>query len=241
MKLSLIVPAYNEEAYLAECLRYASAELQANSARGPFEIIVVNNASTDRTAAIAASFPNVRVVHEPRKGLTQARQRGFEEAQGRILAFIDADTRMPAGWIRRVLDAYERADGIVCISGPYIYYDLSAIKKALVRLYWLVLASPTYWLIRYMAVGGNFAASKEAVATIGGFDTTISFYGEDTNIARRLSQVGKVVFDMGLVMRTSARRFKVEGFVATALRYVANYLSEVVLKRPLTTEYRDVR
>ena len=243
MKLSLIVPAYNEERYLAECLRCVSAELQANSARGPFEIIVVDNASTDGTAAVAASFPEVRVVHEPHKGLTRARQRAFEEARGEILAFVDADTKMPAGWIDRVLDAFETTEGprVVCVSGPYVYYDLPAFKQLLVRLYWRVLAQPTYWFTRYMAVGGNFAASRQALAAIGGFDTTIAFYGEDTNIARRLSRVGKVVFDMDLIMQTSARRLNAEGFAATALRYAANYLAEVIAKRPLTTEYRDIR
>lgn len=241
MRLSVIVPAYNEEAYLAECLQCASMELRANTSKGPFEIIVVDNASTDRTAEIATGFPEVRVVREPRKGLTRARQRGLEEAQGEILAFIDADTRMPPGWIGRVLHTYERGDRVVCVSGPYVYHDLSMVKKALVRLYWLLAAKPMYRLTRYMAVGGNFAASKDALVTIGGFDTTISFYGEDTNIARRLSQVGKVAFDMGLVMPTSARRLRAEGFVTTAMRYAANFLAEVVLKRPLTTQYRDIR
>lgn len=241
MRLSLIIPAYNEEAYLAGCLQSASAELRANSDRGPFEIIVVDNASTDHTAEIASSFPDVRVVPEPRKGLTQARQRGFEEAKGAILAYVDADTRMPPGWIGRVLDAYDSRERVVCVSGPYVYYDLPTVKKALVRLYWLLVAKPTYRLTRYMAVGGNFAASREALAKISGFDTTIAFYGEDTNIARRLSELGEVVFDMNLVMHTSARRLHVEGFATTGIRYAMNFVSEAIFKKPLTTRYRDIR
>jgi len=241
MRLSLIIPAYNEEAYLADCLKSASAELRANGDRGPFEIIVVDNASTDRTAEIASAFPDVRVTHEPRKGLTQARQRGFEEARGEILAYVDADTRMPPGWIGRVLDAYGSGERIVCVSGPYVYYDVSTVKKALVRSYWLLVAKPAYRLTRYMAVGGNFAASREVLARIGGFDTTIAFYGEDTNIARRLSEMGEVVFDMNLVMQTSARRLRAEGFVTTGLRYAMNFVSEVVFRKPVTTRYRDIR
>ncbi|TCW75495.1 glycosyl transferase family 2 [Burkholderia sp. SRS-46] len=241
MKLSIIIPAYNEEAYLGTCLRSASAELRANAGRGPFEIIVVDNASTDRTAAIAAGFPNARVVSAPHKGLTHARQRGLEEATGEILAYIDADTQMPPGWIQRVLETYDRGNQIVCVSGPYIYDDLSRTKHALVRLYWLLLAKPTYRLTRYMAVGGNFAARKEALLRVGGFDTSIAFYGEDTDIARRLFKVGEVIFDMGLVMRTSARRLNTEGFFRTALRYAMNFVSEAAFKRPATTEYRDIR
>lgn len=241
MKLSVVIPAYNEEAYLQACLESASAELRANAERGAFEIVVVDNASTDRTAQIASTFPFVRVVAEPCKGLTHARQCGLEAAHGEILAYVDADTRMPPGWIGRVLDTYERDSRVVCVSGPYVYDELPIVKRAFVRLYWLLLAMPFYRFTRYMAVGGNFAASKEALLRIGGFDTTISFYGEDTNIARRLAQAGDIVFDMRLVMRTSARRLEDEGFVATALRYALNFVSEVFLKRPLTRQYRDVR
>ncbi|TDR79928.1 glycosyltransferase family 2 protein [Paludibacterium purpuratum] len=241
MKLSLIIPAYNEEGYLADCLRHVLAEVARQSARGPFEVIVINNASTDRTAEIAAGFPAVRVVTEQKKGLTHARQRGLAEARGEILAYIDADTRMAHGWLGRVLDLYQARPDAVCVSGPYTYYDLAKFKSALVRLYWLMLAKPTYLFTQYMAVGGNFAARRDALERIGGFDTNIAFYGEDTNIARRLAEVGKVLFDLGLVMPTSARRLDEEGFVTTAMRYVVNFMSEVVLKRPSTSAYRDVR
>jgi glycosyltransferase involved in cell wall biosynthesis len=241
MKLSLVIPAYNEEHYLGACLQAATAELAAQEHLGPFEIIVVNNASTDRTAEVASAFPGVRVVFEARKGLTRARQRGLEEARGDILAYIDADTRMPPGWIARVLAAYQAGEDVVCVSGPYAYYDLPKIQGALVRLYWLMLARPSYWFTGYMAVGGNFAARKPALLRIGGFDTSISFYGEDTNIARRLSAAGRVVFDGAVVMQTSARRLRAEGFVTTALRYVVNFASEAMLKRPVTSQYRDIR
>ncbi len=241
MKLSLIIPAYNEELYLAACLTHACAELAAQARRGPFEIIVIDNASTDRTAEIAEAFEGVRVVHEPNKGLTCARQRSLEVASGEILAYIDADTHMPTGWVGRVLDAYQTIDDLVCISGPYRYYDLPGIKSLFVQLYWHILAKPTYWFTRYMAVGGNFAARKAALLDIGGFDTSLSFYGEDTNIARRLYNRGRVFFDMKLVMNTSARRLKAEGTMTTAVHYVINFASEVVRKKPATLDYQDIR
>ncbi|WP_413738240.1 glycosyltransferase family 2 protein [Sodalis sp. RH21] len=241
MKLSLIIPAYNEELYLADCLHYAIEELAARAKPGEYEIIVVNNASTDRTAAIAAGFERVRVVYEPIKGLTRARQKGLESASGDVLGFIDADTRMPPGWLGTVLAAYEQHSDLVCVSGPYRYFDLPWMKSLLVDLYWLLLAKPTYWFTGYMAVGGNFAASKQALLRIGGFDTSIAFYGEDTNIARRLANVGRVRFDLAMVMATSARRLKEEGFITTAVRYVVNFMSEVVRNKPATSEYRDIR
>ena len=239
--LSVIIPAYNEERYLTACLEAALAELAATAARGPFEIIVVDNGSTDRTAELAGGFPGVRIVAEPHKGLTTARQRGLQEARGAILAYVDADTRMPRGWIGRILDAFNANDQVVCVSGPYVYYDVTFGKAAFVRLYWRLIAAPAYRLAGYMAVGGNFAARAAALASIRGFDTTIPFYGEDTDIARRLARVGWVVFDRDLIMPTSARRLHAEGFFVTAIRYAANFATEVVLGRPLTTRYRDIR
>ena len=93
-KVSLVIPAYNEEKYIAACLDHAIK----NSGGRFFEIIVIDNASTDSTSRIARGFPGVRVVHEPNKGLTSARQRGFLESSGDIVAYLDADTRLPESW-----------------------------------------------------------------------------------------------------------------------------------------------
>jgi glycosyltransferase involved in cell wall biosynthesis len=241
MRLSIVIPAYNEEAYLPTCLERVIDEVRRCSAPDTIEVLVIDNASIDATADIAARVPGVRVVHEPKKGLTRARQRGLEVAHGELLGFVDADTRMPPGWINRVLRTFERYPNVVCVSGPYIYYDAKPWQRVMVRLYWVFLASPAYWMTRYMVVGGNFAARRSALEQIGGFDTEIAFYGEDTNIARRLSKAGKVMFMLRLPMRTSSRRLQAEGMAATAGKYVANFVSEVVLKRPVTQGYKDIR
>ncbi|MFN8638069.1 MAG: glycosyltransferase [Dehalococcoidia bacterium] len=238
--LSIVVPAYNEEAYLPSCLAHIASAVATEPA-GSVEVIVVDNASSDGTSMVAAGFPGVRVVSEPAKGLTRARERGIEEARGEIVAYVDADTRMPEGWIGRVAEEFRGASDVVCVSGPYVYFDQSPVARFLVWLYWRLLAYPSYLVTGYMAVGGNFAVRRDAVAEIGGFDETIEFYGEDTDIARRLHRVGRVRFVLSLAMPTSARRFHQEGFFRTAGRYASNFLSEVVLGRPLTGSYTDVR
>jgi glycosyltransferase involved in cell wall biosynthesis len=241
MRLSIIVPAYNEQDYLPACLEHLLAEVRRCPDPSEVEILVVDNASIDATAEVARRVPGVRVIHEPNKGLTKARQAGLEAAAGELIGYVDADTRMPPGWIARVLRTFERHPHVVCVSGPYIYYDAKHWQRAMVRLYWILLASPAYWMTRYMVVGGNFAARRSALEQIGGFDTEIAFYGEDTNIARRLHAAGKVKFSLRLPMRTSSRRLQEEGMTVMAGKYVANFLSEVVLKRPVTRAYRDIR
>ena len=241
MRLSIVIPAYNEEDYLPDCLEQVLAEVRRCNDPGAVEVLVVDNASVDATAEVARQMPGVRVVHEPSKGLTKARQRGLEAAHGEVLGYVDADTRMPPGWIDRVLRTFERQPNVVCVSGPYIYYDAKRWQRVMVRLYWIFLAHPAYWMTRYMVVGGNFAARRSALEQIGGFDTEIAFYGEDTNIARRLHAAGKVKFTLRLPMRTSSRRLREEGMAVVAGKYVANFVSEVLLKRPVTQAYRDIR
>ena len=239
MKVSLVIPAHNEEKYIKACLESVTRFASEHPVLA--EIIVVDNASTDTTAEIAKKFPKVRVIAEKKKGLTKARERGFKEATGDIIAYIDADTRMPPGWVQKLVDEFSSNEKLVCLSGPYRYYDLKPLSNFTVAMYWGLFALPTYLVLGYMAIGGNFAAKKSALTEIGGFDTNIEFYGEDTNIARRLHKVGKVKFTMSFFMPTSARRFKGEGFWKIGLTYALNYFSEAIFHKPITKSYKDIR
>jgi GT2 family glycosyltransferase len=89
--------------------------------------------------------------------------------------------------------------------------------------------------------GGNFVVSRTALEAIGGFNTAISFYGEDTDIARRLNAVGEVSFTFDLRMFSSARRLKTEGLLTMAFRYALNYLWTTFLHHPYTDTYIDIR
>jgi glycosyltransferase involved in cell wall biosynthesis len=244
MRLSFVIPAYNEETYLAACLE--SILEQARGMGDPVEIVVVNNASSDRTREVALGFPGVQVVDEPRKGLTYARQAGFEASTGELIANVDADSRLTPGWVERVLATFAETPKLVALSGPLIYYDLTPWQRVTVRLFYAA-AFLVYAINRYvlragsMVQGGNFVLRREALEAIGGFNTAISFYGEDTDIARRMLKVGKVKFTFDLRMFSSARRLKHEGMATIAVRYTINYFWTTFRKRPFTEEYIDIR
>jgi glycosyltransferase involved in cell wall biosynthesis len=244
MRLSFVVPAYNEEMYLPACLESILAQTQGMS--DAVEIIVVNNASTDRTREVALGYPGVRVVDEPRKGLTFARQAGFAASTGELIANVDSDSRLTPGWLAQVLAGFAGEPKMVALSGPFVYYDLTAGQRVSVQGFYAV-AFLVYALNRYvlragsMVQGGNFVLRREALEKIGGFDTSIAFYGEDTDIARRLNSVGQVKFTFDLKMYSSARRLKEEGMVTIAWRYTLNYLWTTFRKKPYTEEYSDIR
>lgn len=237
MRISLIIPAYNEEAYLGACLD----SVLRNAPGKFFEIIVVNNASTDRTREVALSRAGVRVVDEPEKGLTKARQRGLLEAKGDLLAYIDADTVLPPGWVEKVKRVFAERKDAVCLSGPYKYHDGPKFQRILMNALWRLAAPIAYRLAGYMALGGNFIARRDALIRVGGFNPSISFYGEDTDIARRLSKVGKVIFRMDFFIWSSSRRIAAEGIFKTNLTYALNFLWPALFGKPFTKKYKDVR
>jgi glycosyltransferase involved in cell wall biosynthesis len=238
MKISIVIPAYNEEHYIGPCIQ----SVQEQHSEDIFEIIVVDNGSTDETMATAKKFHGAIVLHEPKKGPSHARQRGFMEAKGDHIAFIDADTRIPAGWIDKIKREFARDPNLVCLSGPFRYYDLPPFQKFLAELLWGITAAPTYWLTGFMALFANCVVKREALAQIGGLDTTIVFYGDDTSLAWRLSKVGKVKFIMSFYILGSGRRLIHEGLIKTFSLYGISYLSMAFFhKTPTKKEYTEIR
>lgn len=234
--ISLIIPAYNEEAYLPACL---DAVMQ-NAADKVIEIIVVDNNSTDGTKEVVARYPAVTYIFEPHKGITRARQRGFLASTGDVLAYADADTLPPVGWIEQIWEEFGANENLACLSGPYTFYDLSGFRNAVSNA-WFVAARPFYSIVGYIIVGGNFAIRRDVLEKMDGFDSSIEFYGEDVDIARRAEKHGKVLFSSSFVMPTSGRRMRKQGFLKTAGIYFINYFSIVFSGKPVTKGYKDVR
>ena len=236
MDITLVIPAHNEERYIGACLDAA-----IKNSRGKFkEIIVVDNVSTDKTAEVARSRPGVRVVYEKQKGLTSARQGGFEAATSEYLAYLDADTHITEKWFDVAENVFAERPEIVSLSGPRRYFGAARYRLWILNAMWAT-APLAYPFVGYMILGGNFIAKRSAIAAIGGFDRSIEFYGEDTDLARRLSKIGKVLFRMDFFVRSSARRFENEGILKTNIVYALNFIWPVMFGRPFTKVSQDVR
>jgi glycosyltransferase involved in cell wall biosynthesis len=242
LTIAVIVCAYNESQYLRECLDSLSHQTHL-----PDEIIVIDNASTDGTGEVARTVPGVRVVVEPMKGLVVARETARQHARADVLAYVDADCRVPPRWLERIAKRFERTSTLVAVTGPYRFYDWDLAGRVLIRLYDLVLAPPTHLLVhRLLKVGailygGNFAVRRGALAAIGGFDSTIEFHGEDTNLGRRLTPIGRVAICRECWVWTSARRYRAMGKWKVFRLYVRNFWSEILRHRPADRKHLDVR
>jgi glycosyltransferase involved in cell wall biosynthesis len=248
MKISFVVPAYNEEALLTRSLTAIRDEILRNGLviGQDAEIIVVNNASTDRTREVAEAIEGVVVVDEPRKGLVQARWCGFEASSGELIANVDADTVVPPGWLTEVLHQFGRSNTLVGLSGPYIYYGVPRRVNIAVGLYYR-LAFSVYLFNRFvlnvgsMLQGGNFIVKREAMLKLGQPSLRFSFYGEDTDMARRLSKVGGVKFTFRLPAESSGRRLVGEGVFTIGMRYSMNFFWATFRKKPFTEAWQDIR
>lgn len=243
-QISFVVPAYNEELLLPACLAAIRAEIERTGCDA--EVVVVNNASTDRTAEVAAAIQGIAVVHEPVKGLVAARRAGFEASRGVLIANIDADTQVPIYWLDRVFESFKNDPKLVALSGPYDYFDVPLHIRVFSRAFYMM-GYATYCFNKHvlgvgsMVQGGNFVVLRDALAEAGGFSDTFQFYGEDTDIARRMNRVGNVTFTWKMMAKSSGRRLRGDGVVMTGIRYSANYLWATFFRKPFTNAWHDYR
>jgi glycosyltransferase involved in cell wall biosynthesis len=200
IRVSLVIPAYNEESYLRLCLEAAVA--QGNPF---FEIIVVDNNCTDKTAEIARSFPEVRIVRERSQGKVYARNAGFASARGDIIARIDADTILPPEWNGSVQDIFRDTDTDAVSGRPY-YYDV-----ALPGLCYSVEGFFRRHLARELREtlflqGANMAVRRSAWEAVQHKLCNIRTIHEDFDIAIHLQEFGyRVTYEDRLVAHLSAR------------------------------------
>jgi glycosyltransferase involved in cell wall biosynthesis len=234
--ISFVIPAYNEEALIGACIDSINAEIDRSGIKA--EVIVVDNASTDATGLIALKY-FATVVFESNKGITRARQAGYKYATNEWVANIDADSVIPEEWFERVRNELDDP-GVVAVSGPLRFKGLPAITQLGISAFYF-LARSLHRNFGAMLQGGNCLIRKSALDEIGGYDTSIEFYGEDTRTAALLSKIGEVRYVTGMWIWSSARRLQKEGIVTTAWRYTTNYFWVTLRGRAFTETYKDIR
>lgn len=244
MKVSYIIPAFNEEKLIEKCIR--SIVSQDNLPE--HEIIVVDNNSKDRTSEIVKKeFPEVLVVKEPRQGMTRARNTGAKEAKGDILVFFDADVVVPAHWTERMLDKFLVNKDLVGVSGPYKFYDLPFWYKPFEFFIFQILNRSVEIVLNRLlkkfslCVGGNIAVKKDDFWKVGGFNEDIIFYGEDIDLPTKLMKYGTVRFLYDLWVWSSARRLVDGNPIKEGIIYIVNYTWFFITGKSRGKLYKEVR
>lgn len=116
MRVSVVIPTYNEEKNIEKCLKHFLTQEEK-----PDEIIIVDNNSTDKTVEIAKSY-GVRIIKETTQGMIPARNAGFNAATYEIIVRTDADTYVPTDWIKRIKENFYD-ELLVGVCGTAHFYD----------------------------------------------------------------------------------------------------------------------
>jgi len=237
--VSVVIPAHNEENYLPSCLE----SIKNQDYAGEYEVIVVDNASTDNTAKIARDW-GAKVVYESKRSPACARQKGAEVARGKIIAFIDADTQAPPHWLSTIIWRFLYQPETVVISGPYAYCDAGRIARIASYANFISIIIDQLFRKAFnkgSAVWGcNFAVRRSALLEVGGFDTSIRFYGEEYELSLRLKKAGRGGIIPQLFVLTSSRRLKRIGVVNQYWNWVVDYFSVLFWYKPISEELEDL-
>lgn len=183
MYISFIIPAFNEEQLIEQCLRSVTDAVAANQSYGyAHEIIVVDNNSTDATARLAKRA-GARVVFEPINHIARARTAGADAAKGEWLIFMDADCLMNAGLVGDMFELIKQGRHIG--AGSTVYMPDQPWWAEVVLKLWTLLSVQLGW-----AAGALMVCNAVAFKEVGGFDLTL-YAAEEIEWSQKLKQYGR--------------------------------------------------
>jgi cellulose synthase/poly-beta-1,6-N-acetylglucosamine synthase-like glycosyltransferase len=236
LRASVIICAHNEEKSLQQTLESVYAQ---DFPRDEYEVVVIDNVSTDSTAAIAKKL-GASVVPEEHKGLVFAREKGARVAKGEIIAYTDADTRVPKDWLKRIISAFDQDPSLVGYGGTYRISSGPRITQFLVNhgMYYFYLVGKILTR-KWVLIGPNMAFKASAFKKTGGFDTTV-MQGEDIDICQKLYKFGKVKLEHNFYVSQSARRFE-GGLVSGLISYGLNWPMKVFFHIDTSKALPDLR
>lgn len=207
--ISVIIPAYNEQDFLARCLK----SLQQQKDAPIYEVIVVDNNSTDNTAQIAKSY-KAKVIKEPIKGVMHARQAGLQVAKGEIIVTTDADCFYKPYWLSNIYKTYQSNPNIIGLAGHYYFYKgalwASIMPQMGALLVWLIYKASNQ--IIYVSAT-NLSFKRQYIQC---YDTKYPMGADEKILLDQLIKQGKVKIILNNPVYTSARRVN-QGFLHSML------------------------
>ncbi|MBX4196662.1 glycosyltransferase [Candidatus Pacearchaeota archaeon] len=222
MRVSVIIPAYNEEKFLPSLIKSLR-----NQSMKAFEIIIVDNNSTDTTYTLAKKLAD-KAYKCKEQGISPARNYGAKKAKGDILAFIDADCIASRDWIKSITVGFK--DNRISAMSGLVLYDHQTMAK---RIFINTLYTIGFFIGKFMTmmnipilVAPNIAVKRKVFNDVGGFDKVI---GEDVHLAKKLGKLKniKTKMDIGMRIECSARRIEKVGILKIAFIWLRASMKKI--------------
>ncbi|MGI9289213.1 MAG: glycosyltransferase [Pseudomonadales bacterium] len=215
--VSVVLPVFNEEQYLEQCL---IALRKVQYPEDKFEIIVVDNGSSDRSYAIAEQYADQLILH-PKVNVGAVRNYGVQHAKGDVIAFLDSDCLVPKTWLENGVQLLKQNPKCVFGGNLYLRADPSWTEK-----YW-ILQKPDEPLLQSDLLGSCIFVPKQYFQDVGGFNEEVTS-GEDTEFSNKLKATGyKVTIDEKLGVVHLGNPTTVSGFVKRQIWHSENYAKSI--------------
>ncbi|OGY25613.1 MAG: hypothetical protein A2Z11_04735 [Candidatus Woykebacteria bacterium RBG_16_43_9] len=224
--ISVVIPAYNEEKYLADCLESLKKQIFP---KVHYEVIVVDNNSTDKTREIAESY-EARIVGCQVQGVAAARRAGSEAAYGEIIAGTDADTRVASDWLEKIWHHFYEDPALAGLTGPVFFKDTNIIFSKISYITFDIFQRFNFLIRKPTFSGFNYAVRADAYREIGGINPELPS-AEDIDLSFRLGKKGKVAYFEDCIVYTSPRRIKKDP-VGFFRHNIKNYFLMLRKKQP---------
>jgi O-antigen biosynthesis protein len=206
--VSVIVCSYNGGRTLARCLESVGKLNYPN-----YEVILVDDGSTDNTAEIAAQFPSVRYILQANQGLSHARNTGAAAAKGAVFAYTDSDCMADPDWLYYLVGTLTSGD-YAGVGGPNVSPPARNAVQAVVAA---APGGPSHVLLTDTVAehipGCNMAFYRWAFENVGGFDPEYRKAGDDVDFCWRLQQAGSVIAFSPTAIVWHYRRFTLREFL----------------------------
>jgi len=213
-KISIVICAYNAERTMDACMA-SLRELRYPN----YEVIVVDDGSTDSTRAIAERYPEAKVIAQPNKGLSVARNVGAEAATGDIIAYTDSDCVVDPDWLTYLAYKFEH-NGFIAVGGPNLPPPEDARIPACVAV---SPGGPTHVLLNDEVAehipGCNMAFRRTALEAVHGFDPIYRAAGDDVDLCWRLQNLGHPIGFSPAAMVWHFRRNTIRAYLRQQMGY----------------------
>lgn len=238
-EISVVIPCYNEEAYLGATLK----SLKNLNTNFNVEIIVVDNNSSDKTLEIAESY-GVKTIKQPIKGVCLTRQAGVEAARAPIIVSTDADTTFKPNWLTKIYNEFKNNPDLVLLGGPCRFVGgawwtkvYTYVPFGFSYLYYLILGRP------YYITATNTAYRKSAFC---GYDAHHTQGGDEIEVLKKMKNIGHCKIILNNPVYTSSRRlsrglvyntFVTFGYYYFLAHYVNRLFKRTIIKH--APDFRD--